>query len=75
MEIGQPQRTIVVEPLEEPAPTHTPERGTGRAYAEHLYLPRCFVLDPEKTAQRLAALYDVPAQVVPALGSIFVEAA
>jgi hypothetical protein len=44
------------------------------AYPEHLYLPACFALDPELTAEHLAALYDVPAEVVPALGSIFVEA-
>lgn len=43
------------------------------AYPTHLYLPQCFALDPKATAERLTALYNVPAEVVPGLGSVFLE--
>jgi hypothetical protein len=48
----------------------------GQYACRHLYLPRCFALDLKRTAERLTALYDMPAEVVPALGpTTFAEAA
>ena len=43
------------------------------AHPQRLYLPRCYNPNPEATAERLAALCDVPAEVVPALSPVFSE--
>jgi hypothetical protein len=46
MEIGEPKRTIVVEPLEDPVPRETPPRDTSRESDERLVEPPD--RDPEK---------------------------